>query len=441
MDPLVATLILIVLALLGARFSFSAERVPPGPRLLLRTGTHFLALGFAVGPLGLGLLGPQSTRELFPFLALGLGWVGLHFGLQLDRRALAHFPLSYHILCVGQAILTFVIFLAVAWVAFGLAGLRGPVVLLVLLGAAATAAVTTPAGIALVSSSLMARGNVRDLLLFIGSLDAVVGVLALEVTYAVYRPEAMAAGAGPVSQPALLGVALGLGIVCGIVFLWLTRLRPAGEELVLFLLGMCAFAAGAAFRWGLSPLFVSVTTGAVIANTGRARERVLRVMERWEKPVYVIFLLLAGALLRVPTLWIVLLALGYAVLRAAAKVVGTAALVRLVPLRFPVPRSLGLGLVPQGGISLAMAVSVVLVYSNLRVGGVDAGPALFTVIVLGVVVSELVGPFLTAALLRRAGEISPRAERALALGDERRATREAIRHGAGGTTQSEEGNE
>lgn len=431
MDPLVATLILILLALLGARFSFSTERVPPGPRLLFRTGTHFLVLGFALGPDALGLLGHDATRQLFPFLAVGLGWVGLHFGLQLDRKVLARFPLSHHVLCVGQALLAFLIFLGGGWAILHFAGIRGGSAPLLLLGAAATAAVTTPAGIALVSSNFMVRGNVRDLLLFIGSLDAVVGIVALQVTYSVFRPGTMADGGASVAQPALVGVALGLGLVCGIVFLWLTRLRPAGEELVLFLLGMCAFAAGAALRWGLSPLFVSVTTGAVVANFGRARDRVMRVLERWEKPVYLIFLLLAGALLRTPTLWIVVLALGYALLRALAKVLAAGTLSAVLPLGFAVPRSLGLGLIPQGGISLAMAASGVLLYSRMGVPHVGAEPTLFTVIVLGVVVSELSGPFLTARVLRAAGEISPGAERALAEGDERRAEREAIRHGSG----------
>ncbi len=431
MDPLVATLILILLALLGARFSFSTERVPPGPRLLFRTGTHFLVLGFALGPAGLGLLGHEATRQLFPFLAVGLGWIGLHFGLQLDRHVLARFPVSHHVLCVGQALLAFGIFLAGAWGILHLAGVRGEGVPLLLLGAAATAAVTTPAGIALVSSNFMVRGNVRDLLLFIGSLDAIVGIVALQVTYSLFRRETIAAGVGAVAQPALVGVALGLGLVCGIVFLWLTRLRPAGEELVLFLLGMCAFAAGAALRWGLSPLFVSLTAGAVVANFGHAQDRVRRVLERWEKPVYVIFLLLAGALLRMPDLSIVALAVGYAVLRGGAKVAATGALTAVVPLGFKVPRSLGLGLLPQGGISLAMAASVVLVYSGLELPHAGAEATLFTVIVLGVMMSELAGPFLTARVLRQAGEISPHAERALAEGDERRAEREAIKHGSG----------
>ncbi len=59
MDPLLATLILIILALVGARFSFSTANIAQGPRLLFRTGTHFILIGFVLGPAGPNLV----TRE------------------------------------------------------------------------------------------------------------------------------------------------------------------------------------------------------------------------------------------------------------------------------------------------------------------------------------------------------------------------------------------
>ncbi len=88
MHPILPPLILILVALIGARFSFSTLRAPPGPRLVLRTGTHFLLIGFLLGPHVLGLLSQDSLRQLFPLLGMGLGWIGFLFGLQLDRRNL-----------------------------------------------------------------------------------------------------------------------------------------------------------------------------------------------------------------------------------------------------------------------------------------------------------------------------------------------------------------
>ena len=129
--------------------------------------------------------------------------------------------------------------------------------------------------------------------------------------------------------------------------------------------------------------------------------------------------------------------IGAAIPAGAVGVLGTslsgidAAMAVAVQARFPVPKRLGFGLIPQGGISLAMAVSGVLMYADLQVGGADAEAALFTLIVMGVLLSELVGPFLTINLLRRAGELSPDVEKALARGDTRSAERQAVRTAPG----------
>jgi len=107
---------------------------------------------------------------------------------------------------------------------------------------------------------------------------------------------------------------------------------------------------------------------------------------------------------------------------------GASAMTRLGTLPFPTPKFLGLGLIPQGGISLVMALSALLTFYGLELGGVDVSQWLFSVVVLGVVLSELVGPTLTTGTLRRAGEISPLVEKALALGDDESARAEAARH-------------
>ncbi|MGW8267988.1 MAG: cation:proton antiporter domain-containing protein, partial [Longimicrobiales bacterium] len=223
MDPFLSTLLLILLALLGARFSFSTISVPPGPRLVFRTGTHFLFLGLILGPHALGLLTQDAIRQLFPLLGLGLGWIGFLFGLQLDRRNLRQFPPAFSILAFGQAVFTFFFFLGIGWL--GLAALRrgGQVETLLLLGAAATACVSTPAGIALISTNYLVRGKVRDLLFFVASLDALVGIAVLQVAYSLFPPGLMVAEMAV--TPGFLWVlgALGLGVICGILFLWLTR--------------------------------------------------------------------------------------------------------------------------------------------------------------------------------------------------------------------------
>jgi multidrug transporter EmrE-like cation transporter len=281
--------------------------------------------------------------------------------------------------------------------------------------------------VALISTNFLVRGKVRDLLLFVASLDALVGVAALQITYTVFSPADLTATASLAESLPWVLAALGLGVICGILFLWLTRPRHGSEELVLFLLGIAAFSSGAALQLQLSPLFVAVTMGAVVANFSPDPQRVFKVLQAWEKPIYVVFLILAGALLRFPTIWILPLALAYTVVRGAGKVLGNMAMVRLLPMPFSPPKRFGLGLIPQGGISLAMVISGVLTYSGVAAADGALVDVLFAVVVTGVILSELLGPFLTKNILERAGEISPRMEGAMDAGGKQRAHAEAIR--------------
>ena len=428
MDPLVSTLVLILLALLGARFSFSTERVPAGPRLLFRTGTHFLFLGLALGPVGLGFLSADAVVQLYPLLGLGLGWVGLLFGLQLDRETLRAFPGPLDVVALGQAALTFVIFTGLALGASRWAGMEGTPLLALILAAGATAAVSSPAGIAMVSSNFLVRGQVRQFLFFVASMDAVVGILALQLTYGYLHGTEVMPGFDIGGTAFWTAADLALGLVCGILLLWLMRLRPGREELVLYLLGVSALVGGAALQLQLSPLVAATVMGAVVANFSRDRKRIYRALQQWEKPIYVVLLILAGAQLRPTTLWVLPLGLGYFALRTLGKLAANALLVRTVSLPFDAPKRIGLGLVPQGGISLAMALSVVLTFSgaSMSVFGYPGVDLLFAVVVVGVVLSELTGPLFTHQVLRRAGEIKPAVEQALADGDVDRAEAEAL---------------
>lgn len=428
MDPLLTTLVLIGIALVGARFSFSSEAIPLGPRLIFRTGTHFFLLGVLLGPEVLDFLTVDALERLFPLLALGLGWIGFLFGLQLDRKTLREFPVSFHVLGLGQAIGTLVLFTAAAAMLFLAFGILDSTTFVVIAIVGAAACISTPAGIAMVSANFHVRGNVARLLFFIGSVDAVVGIVALQVLYVARLPPDHFPGIEGFGVGGWLFLATGLGIVCGILFLWLTRTSEDRDEFVLFLMGMSALSSGAALRMGLSPLFVSMVMGLIVANGAKDRRRVSRALAQWEKPIYVLLLILAGALVRLPSLWVIPFVGAYVLLRGASKVASTAAIGRILPVDFPLPKRLGLALVPQGGMSVAMAASAMLTLWGLELHSLDVAAMVFSTVVLGVIASDLVGPILTTSVLRRAGELSPEVEEALADGDSDQALSAALRH-------------
>jgi hypothetical protein len=400
-DALIGALVLFLLGLGGARLSFTTAGMPLGARFLFVAGTHFLLIGYILGPV-IGLLSRDVIAQFFPLLALGLAWVGLLFGLQLDVRQLRKFPVRFTMAALLQGVVAFAVFFVLA--ALALLPFFAPTEIMraALLAGAATACVSSPLGLSAVAVNV--RGRMSELLLYIGSLDALVGIVALQLVFALNNP-LRAGGLNVAIGAEWILAAIAVGVAFAIFLTWLTRPKPDRDELVLFLLGSALFLGGASLYLGVSTLFVATVAGMIVGNASPMRRRLFTVLQEWEKPIYVIILLLLGALVVVNDVNVIPLALGYALVRVVAKLAGGWVAARIVRPRLLVPDTLGLGLLTQGGMSLVIVLSVLLAY-----GGLDTPDPVLTsfttAVVIGVLLSELFGPFFTRRLLRSAGELA-----------------------------------
>jgi hypothetical protein len=117
----------------------------------------------------------------------------------------------------------------------------------------------------------------------------------------------------------------------------------------------------------------------------------------WERPIYAAFLVIVGALLTLPTVWVLVAVPLLAAARIAAK--WAAARYGSVALHLAgVPPDVGLGTVAQGGVAIAMGLNYFMTY---RGDGADAaGGGLLTTVVLGVVAAQLVAPPLMGRAMR-----------------------------------------
>ena len=86
---------IILIALIGSRRTFTRLRLPLGAQYLFLTGTEYLFVGVFLGSSGIDLFDAATLEQLRPFMSLGLAWVGLLFGIQLQHRQLIRFPLQY----------------------------------------------------------------------------------------------------------------------------------------------------------------------------------------------------------------------------------------------------------------------------------------------------------------------------------------------------------
>ena len=101
--------LLLVIALLDYRRSFTRLRFSIGARLIFLTGTEFILVGVALGDNLIGLLGEQTIRSLTPLFSLGLGIVGLIFGMQLELDKMLRFPARYLPMAMIQAAFTMLV--------------------------------------------------------------------------------------------------------------------------------------------------------------------------------------------------------------------------------------------------------------------------------------------------------------------------------------------
>ena len=399
MKIIVGAVIIVVIALLGSRKTFTRLKLPLAARHIYLTGAEFILIGLCLGELMLGFLDGPALQGLDPLLFLALGWIGLMFGVQLEIPRIARFPRQYFFFALLQATVTLVVcllpFLLLVWI-----GGRFPSDLFIA-GALTLGAIAVPtaqSSLALIQKELGVRRNkVMEVLIYVSGIDALIGLVVFGFLFCYVH------AGSPVGMRSLISVqylilSLGLGIVMGALLHILTRLRCSEGELLLFIMGAVVFSAGAAEFLGISPLFVTAVAGFVIANARGAKERISRALTTLEKPFYIMVLILGGAMLHPVREWSVVLVLAfvYVLMRLAGKWLGGYAGSRLFRDPVQLPSSIGLGLVSQGGMTAAMVVSF-----HRAVGG-ELANSILLVVLVAIIVNELISPFLARFVVGKA---------------------------------------
>jgi hypothetical protein len=367
----VLALALVILAGIGVtRLSRPSFRHPALLDDLVATGVPFLLLGLLLGP-GLGVVDAAGLRMLQPLVALAIGWIGALFGARLEWRMVRRISGRTWLIGATLALPVLLVTTVMAWTMARalppLAEAWGRPLLpaaLVLGGALTTAA-----------SQRGPRLGRRNAL-----LDTAFGAAAVTVAVALYHPHAALRS---------LGLTLVAGAALGGLFVALARGGLLSESRDAGVAAFAVILCGAGFSYvaGLPPFVVCGLEAAIFMSFSPAdvRRAVAGLLSRWEVPLYATFLIVAGALLRPLTAWLLMAAVVLALMRV---------LVRWVTVRFgldqvdPVWRSLPFAPPPefahsvirQGATSVALAAGFDLVRGS-------AGAMLVTVL-LSVMAAE-----------------------------------------------------
>lgn len=261
---------------------------------VITAGFPFVLMGALASTDTVGILSASVLDRLRPVLHFGLGWLGFIIGAQLDIRVLDRVPKGTAYLILVEALGPFGIAAAACgavMLAFG-ASYDDPATWrdVILLGAAA--AMTAPRKFRGFANRTWHEGRGADVLL--GQLDELVGVVGLLFITAYFRTSASSTWQIP--DTAWIFVSLGLGVAIGILIFAMVRVPVSNAEFLAVVLGGIAFASGLAGYLELSPIVICFLAGVLVTNfPNEQRDSIFRILNHLERPVHLLFLIVAGA--------------------------------------------------------------------------------------------------------------------------------------------------
>jgi Kef-type K+ transport system membrane component KefB len=401
--PTALRTVLTLLAILGAAYlitHLALERI--ARRFAVVTGVEYILVGAALGPV-LGVIDAETTRLLRPALTLGTGALGLLAGLSLrfagfERQDLRSFSSA---LMVSLVTLAAVVGLPAVLLS-QLGGERLSFWLPGLLLLGAVALVADPSPVQSLARFLQAKGAAPAFGARTADFCSMLAVLAFGGVFCVYEGGPML-GRRALPSWAWFLLQLAVGVVLGLVFRALLRAERRPERLLPVLIGIVTFTSGVAFYLRVSVIFTSLVLGAVLVNTFERGEQLRHRLASVRRPLHIVLFFFAGVFLRLDVpWWAYALGLPYVALRVWGRSLGGAFARRLAVADSPPLPGPGPALLAPGGLSVAMML-------NFRISYQDHAPLpeIYSALLLGVVLSEVLAYLLARRWLIDAADVPP----------------------------------
>lgn len=432
----------VLVAVVGAAYLLTHSLVEWLQRLfLIATSVEYLILGVLIGVV---FFPGETTTKLYsdirsisvmswlpdtaalggvellaPFIALAAGWAGLIYGMALDVQSLIDKRDGALRLAVVEGVMTAIPVSLVSYAVLKVFAppevLGGDSALFLCAGVLGTTAwAGSTSAIDVVRRRYSVVGETLSTLVRGARFSDMLAILAFGALFATFHeivtPDLveMAPTSRDPTPVEWSAITLGLGAGLGLMFAIYLDEDDSENGTLLALVGIIAFASGAAYFLDLSEITINLVLGMVLVNLSRSGAKVRRTIQGTYKPMSLLLLLLAGMMWDLPPLGLTaVLTVGFLVVRIMGKVASGWIASLTTPLRSDLFR----GLIGQGDVAIAMAVTFKLVYDlgmpdNIAqgyVGGII--DATYTAILVGVIVNEIIAPRVLKGLLVDTGEI------------------------------------
>ncbi len=290
-----------------------------------------------------------------------------------------------------------------------------PIPACIILGAVATA--TAPAATLMVVRQYKAKGPLTNILLPVVALDDAVGLVIFAVSFGVAKSlysgsvDVLSIIVEPLCE---IVFSLVLGAVLGFLLSYVEGFfHSRSNRLSLMItfvfiavaVSMLKFNVGG-FHIGFSSLLTCMMLGTVFCNVCDYSIEMMERVERWTKPLFLLFFVISGAHLDLSVFKkpvFVLIGAVYILFRSLGKYFGAMGSAKMAGCDNNIVKYLGITLLPQAGVALGMTSTVV---ADKTFVGSNVGETVNFVVLFAVLIYEIFGPMLTKWALTRAGDIT-----------------------------------
>lgn len=362
----------------------------------------YLIAGLFVGPTLFGnyaILSFDELKNLTFISELALAFIAFSIGSEFVVKDLAKYGKKVFIITIAEVLGAIILVFCLMYFVVG-----KPFAFSIVI--AAMSAATAPAATLLVIRQYKAYGPVTKTLLSVVALDDVVGIIAFGVALSLAKmsigDEAITFSKiilGPIIE--IFGSLL-LGFILGFILTFVAKKQREHNKDNLQIFSIIAILLGIGFSnlLNLSPLLTNIAIGMTLVNLMKKSIYVFNSVNDFVAPFYVLFFTFAGASLDLKVLLSVgIIGIAYIFARGFGKYLGAFLGGKLAKAEKEVTKFLGLGLLPQGGISIGLSV---IVASQLP----EYAAIINTIIMFSVLVYETTGPIFSKLAISLSGEIN-----------------------------------
>jgi len=335
-------------------------------------------------------------------IILAVSFISFIIGTELNLKILKKLELEFALIVLIESLATF------ALVTTSMLIIGKPLFFSLLLGAIATA--TAPAATVLVLKEYKARGELTSTLLIVLALDEALAI----IIFSFVKPIALISISPALHYSLFNSFLIPLVKIVGSIVLGLNigyfsqKLMGVYSEQkskkILLLLATIFGGSDIAIFLGISPLITNLSIGFAFRNFSKKYLGISEIIDTLSLPLHTVFFILAGTQIEfhnITSKSFLVVALVYTLARVIGKVGGASLGAVLSKAPTNVSKYIGLGLLPQIGVSIDLAYNVQHQFVHFS----DVGQFILNIILFTTIITEILGAIGTEYALSKSGEM------------------------------------